>query len=405
MATFLVLLDAFRHDYLEERVTPFLWRCARRGRHYQCVVPSLGFCERTEMLSGLRPDASGFFTAVGFDPDHSPFRGIGGLKIPRLLEKATVSRWPRGHELLRRGANRFFRGRGIAMPAFRIPFALLPSFALTEDRLDHRLPGAFPVPSVLDLLRQNNRKYYYDSFTAIGFRSPLVSDRDRLNAVRRESGSDYDLFLVYVSALDSAGHEFGPESSGLRAVLSGLDRDLAEFVNGIELPGSRNQYIFVGDHGMLPVARTVPVEQALLTELGRAGFRVRRDFLFFLDSTIVRVWVVNEKARAAIAGVMASAPAFRDHGRMLDAASASKFHTPLGDRRYGDYIWLADPGTLVFPDFFHRLTPSKGMHGYDPALPESQGMCIHFGHGIQPEVHASIPLAGINGILRESLRL
>ncbi len=54
MATVLLLLDAFRRDYLSDVNTPFLWRCSCEGEYYEGVEQSFGFCERSEILSGLR---------------------------------------------------------------------------------------------------------------------------------------------------------------------------------------------------------------------------------------------------------------------------------------------------------------------------------------------------------------
>ena len=45
----LVLLDACRGDYINSDDTPFLARLSEEGRYYKYLVPSFGFCERTEI--------------------------------------------------------------------------------------------------------------------------------------------------------------------------------------------------------------------------------------------------------------------------------------------------------------------------------------------------------------------
>ena len=90
---------------------------------------------------------------------------------------------------------------------------------------------------------------------------------------------------------------------------------------------------------------------------------------------------------------------------MLDATTAERLHVPWGDRRYGDHIWLADPGVMVSPDFFHRISTEEGMHGYDPTIPESQGTCIYWGHEVPRRVEPSLPLSGVYGVLKRSLGL
>ena len=89
----------------------------------------------------------------------------------------------------------------------------------------------------------------------------------------------------------------------------------------------------------------------------------------------------------------------------MDDATAKRNHVPWPDRRYGDYLWVADPGILVFPDFFHRLVPCIGMHGYDPKLPESRGMCIFWGEGIPSSKHPVMPLAGVFDLIKRNLEL
>ena len=50
--TLLVLIDAFRHDYLSKEHTPFLWSLLEAGHYVERLEPSFGVCERTEILVG-----------------------------------------------------------------------------------------------------------------------------------------------------------------------------------------------------------------------------------------------------------------------------------------------------------------------------------------------------------------
>jgi hypothetical protein len=40
-------------------------------------------------------------------------------------------------------------------------------------------------------------------------------------------------------------------------------------------------------------------------------------------------------------------------------------HVFFPDRRYGELIFLMNPGVLIHPSFFGNYAPA-GMHGYDP---------------------------------------
>ena len=47
-----------------------------------------------------------------------------------------------------------------------------------------------------------------------------------------------------------------------------------------------------------------------------------------------------------------------------------------GDKRYGDYIFLANPGILILPNFWQGKHPIKAMHGYDPKCKEMNAIYI-----------------------------
>ena len=413
MATVFLLLDAFRCDYLSESGTPFLWNCAQEGEYYERVVQSFGFCERSEILSGLRGDETGFFTAIGFDPANSPYKqakGLGGLHCLDLvaLQLLKTLRSDIAGKIdgrIRRYVDNMFRRRGITMPSYRIPIPWLKHFALTEDLIDHRDRAAFPAPSLLTQLTAAGRSYFYDSFTALGFKSPYHSDQSRLDAVCQEvSSGNHDLYLIYIGTPDMVGHRYGPDSEQLTNALGDLDRSIGEFVGEAERQSPGNRYVFVGDHGMLRVTDTVDLEPDIRRVLRQLGLRAGRDVLYFLDSTMARFWLLTDRC-GRLGERLQEIPAIVNHGSWMDAAIARQFHVPWPDRRYGDMLWAASPGVMLFPDFFHRLTRCQGMHGYDPQLTDSQGLCIHWGAGIAPKRISQIPLTEVHHVLKQSLSL
>ena len=61
--TILLLLDAFRWDYICENKTPYLKNLSNNNYHIEKVIPSYGFCERTEILTGNNSQKSGYVSA------------------------------------------------------------------------------------------------------------------------------------------------------------------------------------------------------------------------------------------------------------------------------------------------------------------------------------------------------
>jgi hypothetical protein len=414
MSTILVLLDAFRHDYLTEKNTPFLWKCAQEGANYAGVEQSLGFCERSEILTGLRGDVRGFFTAIGFDPANSPYIKTPLLNYLEFVEKYLLlglNFFPlhfgsRVHKKLRHLVSCHLKKRKMSMSAYLIPFTWLPYFALTEDRIDHRDPKAFPMPSILSLLEGAGGTYLYDTFSALNIDTKYRTDCDRFDAVIRDfKVFPKDLYLVYVAATDEYGHRYGPDSHKFQVTLRQLDKNIEKFVHDTECTNRGNNYLFLGDHGMLPVTSRMDAEKEISTMLRTTGLYNGKDVIYFLDSTMVRFWTMSEKARNSLPGILYGTEIFNRSGSWMNDALAKRYHVPWPDRRYGDLLWIANPGVLVFPDFFHRFTPCKGMHGYDPALPESQGMCILWGKGIPSSKHPVMPLTNTFNLLKSCLNL
>ena len=219
MTTVLFLVDAFRHDYLSEENTPFLWKSAQKGEHYEHVVPSLGFCERSEILSGLKPAETGFFTAIGYDPEDSPFRRF---KYTLLLETFFPNAF-------RRFIQKFSNG----MRTYKIPSSLLSFWNLTEDKADIRSNVALPYETIFTLMKNAGKEYYYNSFTALNL-PPNGTDQDRMKmALNNASDLKYEFFLIYISAPDLLGHEYGPDSYELRHGMHLMDKELKSFTESL----------------------------------------------------------------------------------------------------------------------------------------------------------------------------
>ena len=380
-------------------MTPFLFQCAQHGAYFPRVQQSFGFCERSEILSGQTAMESGFFTAVGFDPANSEFRTSLLEKTLARLENTIglmpVSQRFRGkaRNRIRAFASRYYRKLGVTTPLWNIPFHWLENFALTEDLIDWTTSDR----SLLSALGPQGKSYYYDAFTAIGRSSPFRTDSERLEgALAAAANQPRDFYLIYIASPDSLGHTYGPFSKELCSGLRELDANIQNFVGRLNSIQADNRFVFLGDHGMHKVAAVVNLQ----SELDRIT-KGDKKTVYFVDSTMIRVWNVPTHMRS----LLKSSELFRRHGNWVSPQFAAEHGIPWPNRLYGDCLWVANPGTLVFPDFFRTTSPCKGMHGYDPRLPDSQGVCVHWGHAVGERKGDTILLADVFTILKKSLDL
>ena len=128
MRTVFVLIDALRSDYLSPENMPFLYNLAKMNIYVKKVVPSFGYCERTEIFTGMRPDSSGNFTAIGYDPDLSEYKRFK-LLINML---GLFERFDR-RNVCRRILKRLLRNTKKKMQLYQIPYSDISKLLLTVE--------------------------------------------------------------------------------------------------------------------------------------------------------------------------------------------------------------------------------------------------------------------------------
>jgi predicted AlkP superfamily pyrophosphatase or phosphodiesterase len=360
-ATVFIILDAARSDYATPASMPFLSGLSAASLRGSLESPP-GFAQRTVLFSGRYPDTSGNFSAFVFDPDTSPFkwvRNMGPLRAavrPRRL--LFPARW--GIERV----TKWTTGTYHADPAW-IPPKYLPFFRPCEDMRPIHEPGALGAPSIFDLCRGRGLRYRY-------LAHPVSGNDDQVHAtlVRElRAGAPYDFYVAQLSTPDQKGHVHGPHSHAMRQdFLPKLDNKLAT-VHAALAGGYDSWDLFiVGDHGMAPVQRHVNVLQALR----KANARPAKDYVVFVNSTLVVLWYLTERGRREVEAVLPGIGG----SRVVRQEERARLRIPM-ERRWGDRLLAAQPGTLFWPDYFH-VTDSKilGMHGYLDKVHETHGLMV-----------------------------
>jgi hypothetical protein len=132
----------------------------------------------------------------------------------------------------------------------------------------------------------------------------------------------------YIGELDRIGHEYGTKSKEIILAVKKIDERLSK----------KKFDIILSDHGMMDVKKLISVPET-------------EDCL--IDSTFARYWGRNPDFNS-------------EYGEWIE----------VEDKRYGEYIFLANPGVLIFPNYWQKKNPVKAMHGYSPKCKDMNAIYI-----------------------------
>ena len=378
----LIVCDAIRWDYLNSYDTPFLIELANKGIYIRKIRPSLGFCERVEMFTGARPEDSGYFTAFTFDKHKSDFKILSNneLKLLKILRKISyiVGYKMKLSKKIIDNLIRLYliKFRNITQPLYEIPTVFLKEISLTEDFKNMYVKNGLNIESIFDIMVAENKTFLYDTFASLRMWTFYSDDRRIRVFLRKVRRKHYDLCMLYLGEGDGVGHFYGPDSTERRIMTRKLDRRIRNIVFSISKIYPKAFFIILGDHGMVAVNRYVNAFLKIIKWSKKYNLIMNKDYKFFLDSTMIRIWTKCQKARKAFSTMFNMDTELINLGFLLDEKKIKFYHLPKRIEYYGDFIWLAKPGVVIYPDFFHVIDKVKGMHGYDPHFDEQKGFAI-----------------------------
>ena len=215
----LISFDGWRWDYIDRQPAPNLKALAARGVRAKAMIPSfpvLTFPNHYTLVTGLYPEHHGIVGNTMRDPAMPE-------RFTQSSETAKDGRWWGGEPLWvtavrqgRRAATMFWPGSEAAIGGVR-PTYWKP----------------------------------YDKQFETGARVAQVLSWLALPTAERPS-----FVSLYFEEVDTAGHDFGPDSPELATAVRHLDDALGELVAGVHRLGlaDRTTIVGVSDHGMTPVS-------------------------------------------------------------------------------------------------------------------------------------------------------
>lgn len=320
-------------------------------RHRRGIETILGFSAGAlpTLFTGRMPHEHGRFLMYQRAHGSTVFSGFSRLRwLP--------SRVRRSHRLTRL-LTRLVAARGVVgyFNLYEVPRERLERFDLPE-RDDPFRPGGLPVDSLWDALDRSNLRW-----RGWNWRTPQADAfREALQELR---GGEQDVLFVYTAELDARLHREGSLGTGVAACLDDVERFVQDACDVADSSDRPLHCVLLSDHGMVDVRSHVDVQ----ARLSRLEVKAGTDYEVFLDSTMARFWWTTASARDQVRGALGADP----RGRWLERQELEREGVWFEDKRYGEDLWLLEPGALLVPSFMGSQ-PVAAMHGYDPQAPDMQ---------------------------------
>jgi len=336
----LIFIDSFPFEILAS--TNYLSRFPTKKR----MLPGFGYSKNIlpELFAGKRPDDLGYFNewGLGSMPSRPSSRSLSQAMVQPLhslvfLDSAI-------HRAIRTVTHRYLN----------IPFHLYSHFVRHNASVyDGSLDTVFSLLPGLRLLLAEQQA------TAPGQRDRLVLAT--ASATLRDNPC---LYLSLVD-LDCFAHRHGIHSPEHSAHVKYLDASIAHLVDAYRAQTDGRGKVFVfSDHGMAQVKEGVAL--SIEKELGPAG---PSTYLYFVDSTMLRVWVFRQEWQARVESYLSSL----NVGTIIPPLDRKKYGITLADT--GDVFFVLNEG-YVFAPSFQRYRMDAAMHGYHPGLRSQHGIFL-----------------------------
>ncbi|CEG13375.1 hypothetical protein MSIBF_A380003 [groundwater metagenome] len=361
-----ILLDAFKEEYIKHTI--FMKNIEKR--YISKIEEQFGFASyRSAAFAGVYPETSNICTMWCYSSKTSIYKRF--KPFLKFMDKINSKQ-------IRNFIGKMFSGLLILSQKIGItklhpvgwynpidiPFNLLPYLDISEKTTETK-PGYLSTKTLFDLLRLHNKRFIYLGGSEDGFFLSHNYKKNIKRAINEIVNKNPDFIYFHVGDSDVFGHAYGPNGEETNFVHKYEDKFVEDIYKFLKDRYEIVNLIVGGDHGMVKVINTINIWE----KLQNLSIKLEKDYIVFLDSPMARFWFFNEKAENEIREMLEKL----DCGKILTEEDYKKYKIRFKDNRYGDLIWLANPGTLIFPNFFGWYKPVKGMHGYAPECEDNKG--------------------------------
>jgi predicted AlkP superfamily pyrophosphatase or phosphodiesterase len=335
----LIVLDAFRPDYMQLAPMPVLSALARSGATYDRAwvgqIESLSPAGHASLSTGCMPKYTGVLGFEWRDPAtrKEAMDGWPAAVLEGLLERDLRESGVDSIALAVKQSDR--TAKVVAISSEKVYAADAIGGWAADYILYHRrdqqhgmlLPSAVPnhVPPASFLARPGlEQKLPLSHFTDWDYLSTALA----LAAIAEFRPR---VLMVNLPGADVYGHPYGGPATPavFNQVVAGVDRNIGRIVQAYKDAGIYDQTVFVvtADHGMVPNVRAV--EGALTKAVTR---RAGGDYLFHTGGTAAYIYQNNASGARAVAQAMAGVPGVVGAYYLIESGSKHYYDRAPGVR-------------------------------------------------------------------------
>lgn len=351
--TIAFFIDALGWTILQ-RYPDFLKEVAPHRQKLRTILGYSNACDPS-IISGKLPQEHLHWSSWYYSPETSPFKSCGWLQyIPSFLSKrARIRGWL--SRLLKKqlGITGYFQ-------LYQVPFEYLSLFDYGEKKRIWEPGGLNRGETIFDELAKHHIPYYVGDQVGNDAKQVEIA----LNLIRKQ---EVNFLYLLMGQLDGLMHAVGTHHSDIDRLMEAYHEWGTRLFREAEKNYDEVNFLCFSDHGMHDVTEGYDLQSDIHT----LSLTYAKDYIAIYDSTIARFWFLHQKARDTII------PLLQDHskGKLLSDQELQELGIYFPDHRYGEAIFLMNPGTLIVPSFMNR-TLIKGMHGYHPDEEDAMAMLI-----------------------------
>jgi predicted AlkP superfamily pyrophosphatase or phosphodiesterase len=341
--TLIIYMDAMAYRFISKENTPFINSLAKSKKYRLAKLKTLLAFTGIEyaFFTGKNPDRSGIWTEFIYSPKTSPFKGLRHLPLPRKLLNYTVP------------LKQLAKGRSTLSKFNNIPRSSAHYFDTSTKEKVWKT----------DFFKNKRFIYYGWPYFAKDGKSKIDpinrSDSYKVKKLIKSLNDNTEVYAIHLVGLDNALHKHGTSGEKARKLFMEKDSLIKKLYEAFHKKFKKFNLVVWSDHGFINVHTLIETKM-----------NEPKDYISFYDSTMARFWFKNKKNLKKKEAELKNLK----YGFILTKRLKKKYNIPE-DRRYGDLIFILNPGYMFMPNCY-QSTPLKGMHGYAPDKADLDGIFI-----------------------------